>query len=213
MSELKRSIQQNGGKLALFALVSTGLVVAVNLLTAERINAQAQQQLFSTLSQVLPAQTYDEGLAQDCISVTDEALGNLNPKRVYRAKQQGQTKVLIIESTAPDGYSGNIELLIGVDSAGTVTGVRTLAHKETPGLGDKIDIKRHPWITTFAGKTALADQDARWAVKKDGGQFDQFTGATITPRAVVAATYRTVNFAKRQFATLASANAQCPEPK
>ena len=86
---------------------------------------------------------------------------------------------------APDGYNGNIELLIAINVDGSVSGVRTLLHKETPGLGDKIELRKGPWIKTFSGKKVLDDNDNRWAVVKDGGMFDQFTGATITPRAVV----------------------------
>jgi len=95
---------------------------------------------------------------------------------------------------APDGYSGNISLIVGVNADASVAGVRLLAHQETPGLGDKIDLKKSPWILSFNGKQFTGAIDSEWAVKKDGGQFDQFTGATITPRAVVSAVGRALQF-------------------
>lgn len=105
--------------------------------------------------------------------------------RIYIAKKADKTTAYAIQGTAPDGYSGNIVLLMGIEPDGKVLGVRTLQHAETPGLGDKIETRISDWILSFAGKVFSLENEAAWAVKKDGGQFDQFTGATITPRAVV----------------------------
>lgn len=123
----------------------------------------------------------------DCTEVVSKQLGNTLPHRVYRATLNGAPSALVLEATAPDGYSGDIELVIGVDTQLKVLGVRVLEHKETPGLGDKIELSVSNWITQFTGKRFNADALATWQVKKDGGEFDQFTGATITPRAVVSA--------------------------
>lgn len=109
---------------------------------------------------------------------------------MYIARQDDRPVAAILEATAPDGYSGAIQLLVGVDFSGTVLGTRVTEHHETPGLGDKIELRLSDWITHFSGKTIAAGNDAHWAVKKDGGDFDQFTGATITPRAVVNAVKR-----------------------
>lgn len=114
--------------------------------------------------------------------VAPEWLGTDQPVTVYRARKSGQPVALFATPVAPDGYSGPIQLLVGVYADGTLAGVRVLAHKETPGLGDAIDEKRAPWIFGFAGKSLSNPGLDGWRVKKDGGSFDQFTGATITPR-------------------------------
>ena len=108
----------------------------------------------------------------------------------------------IIPVTAPVGYSGTIEMIVGVNVDGSVAGVRILSHKETPGLGDKVDIKKSPWVLDFDGRSLTNPTPDGWAVKKDRGVFDQFTGATITPRAVVAATRRALEYANNEQARL-----------
>ncbi|HIE5254938.1 TPA: electron transport complex subunit RsxG, partial [Serratia marcescens] len=113
------------------------------------------------------------------------------PHRLYLARKNGQPTAAALETTAPDGYSGAIKLLVGADFNGTVLGTRVIEHHETPGLGDKIELRISDWISFFSGKKIEGPDDKRWAVKKDGGMFDQFTGATITPRAVVNAVRRT----------------------
>jgi Na+-translocating ferredoxin:NAD+ oxidoreductase subunit G len=116
-----------------------------------------------------------------------ELLGTTAAVPVYRARRNGETIAIVIAPVAPDGYSGSIRLLVGIDREGRVLGVRVTAHKETPGLGDAIDKRKSPWILGFDGKSLQDPPAARWAVRKDGGDFDEFTGATITPRAVVGA--------------------------
>jgi len=126
--------------------------------------------------------------------VAPEWLGTQEPVTVYRARKHGQPVALFATPVAPDGYSGPIQLLIGVRADGALAGVRVLSHKETPGLGDGIDEKRSPWILAFTGKSLSDPGPDGWKVKKDGGAFDQFTGATITPRAVVKATHKFLEY-------------------
>ena len=131
-----------------------------------------------------------------------KGLGLKTDKNIYLAKRENQVVAAIIPVTAADGYSGAIDLIVGVNANGSVAGVRVLAHKETPGLGDKVDLKKSDWVLGFNGKTLNNPERSGWAVKKDKGVFDQFTGATITPRAVVAATLRALQYAKANRKTL-----------
>ena len=178
-----------------FALVGTGLV-AVTYTSTKDIIAEAQRAaLEASLNQLVPADRYDNRVTEDRIDViAPEWLGTDQPVTVYRARKNGQPVALFATPLAPDGYSGPIQLLVGVHADGTLAGVRVLAHKETPGLGDAIEERRSPWILAFAGKSLTDPSPEQWKVKKDGGVFDQFTGATITPRAVVKATRRFLEY-------------------
>ena len=185
---MKLSIQKNGLALAIFAGICTLIVSVVNYLTKDTIETQKQRVLRQTLNQILPKESYNNDLAADCTLVTNKAmLGSDKPQRIYRARLNGKPVATVIETTAPDGYSGNIELIMAISLDGTITGVKTISHKETPGLGDKIEERKSDWIFSFKDKRVISATDNRWAVKKDNGIFDQFTGATITPRAVVKA--------------------------
>lgn len=184
-----KTIRKHGITLALFAAGSTGLTAAINQMTKTTIAEQASLQQKALFDQVLPAERYNNALAQSCYLVTAPELGK-GEHRVYIAKQDDKPVAAVLEATAPDGYSGAIQLLVGADFNNTVLGTRVTEHHETPGLGDKIELRLSDWITHFAGKKISGADDAHWAVKKDGGDFDQFTGATITPRAVVNAVKR-----------------------
>ncbi|MFB5184930.1 electron transport complex subunit RsxG [Yersinia intermedia] len=186
-----KTMKRHGITLALFAAGATGLTAVVNSLTESTIAHQAALQQKALLDQVVPAESYDNDMQAECYVVTDIALGNLSPHRVYLARLANKPVAAAIETTAPDGYSGAIQLLVGADFHGNVLGSRVMEHHETPGLGDKIDIRISDWISHFSGQHVESEQDKRWAVKKDGGTFDQFTGATITPRAVVRAVKNT----------------------
>ena len=194
-----RTIARSMGVAALiligFAVVGTGLV-AVTYTSTQDIIAEAQRAaLEASLNQLVPADRYDNRVVEDRIEVVaPEWLGTDQPVAVYRARKNGQPVALFATPTAPDGYSGPIQLLIGVYADGALAGVRALAHRETPGLGDSIDEKRSPWILAFAGKSLDNPRPDGWKVKKDGGAFDQFTGATITPRAVVKATRKFLEY-------------------
>ncbi|WP_220265578.1 electron transport complex subunit RsxG [Enterobacter sp. Colony194] len=184
-----KTMRKHGVTLALFAAFSTGLTAAINELTKNTIAHQAslvQQALFD---QVFPTDKYDNDLQKSCFWVNDPALGK-GEHRVYVARKGDNPVGVVMEATAPDGYSGAIQLLVGSDFQGTIWGSRVTEHHETPGLGDKIELRISDWITTLSNKHIQGADDASFAVKKDGGQFDQFTGATITPRAVVNAVKR-----------------------
>lgn len=181
------AIRKNGAMLALFACATTGLVAITHALTEQRIIDQQQAQLLSILEQVVPPKSYDNDLAKSCVSVALPYLATQEKLHAYIAKKDEMPIGLAIETIAPDGYNGAIKLIVGIDNQGTVTGTRVLSQQETPGLGDKIDIRVTDWILSFTGQQLTPENQSTWAVRKDGGQFDQFTGATITPRAVVKA--------------------------
>ncbi|QIM63754.1 electron transport complex subunit RsxG [Pasteurellaceae bacterium Orientalotternb1] len=165
------------------ALLCTALSTAVFWLTKDRIDAVTAEQQRKLLLEVVPQSHFDNDLLATCKELNVPEQPSLN--KIFVAKKQGNLTAYAIQATAPDGYSGDIVLLIGIQPDGTLLGVRTLAHKETPGLGDKIETRVSEWIYGFSGQLFSLENEDKWAVKKDNGQFDQFTGATITPRAVV----------------------------
>lgn len=198
------TMRRHATTLALFAVLATALAAIVNQLTKTTIEHQAAEQQKQLFNQVLPTDIYDNALQQDCYIVTDRALGNQLPHRLYLARKHNEPVAAVIETTAPDGYSGIIQLLVAADFQGKVYGVRVLEHHETPGLGDKIDLRISDWINSFRNKVVQGDNDRHFFVKKDGGDFDQFTGATITPRAVVNEVRHTVNFLQQNSARITS---------
>ena len=188
---MKQAINSNAKLLAIFAIVCTLVVSVISELTKPRIAKQEQAQLLKTLHAIIDENSINNDLYQDCALITDPLLGPDETQTAYLGRFDGQPVAAAITTTAPDGYNGKIHLLVALSYDGVVTGVRTLKHNETPGLGDKIELKRSDWITSFNGKSIEKASDSRWNVKKDGGMFDQFTGATITPRAVVQAVKNT----------------------
>ncbi|MGJ8682315.1 electron transport complex subunit RsxG [Paraglaciecola sp.] len=200
---VQSNMTKNGLILGIFAVVTTGLIALTYFGTKQQIAEQQQKKLLSILNAVVDENSYDNNIHLDCAEITaPNFLGTDTPSRIYRATSQGQPTAVAIETTAPDGYSGKIKLVVGMFSAdpaqvskqATVSGVRVLEHKETPGLGDKIELRINDWILDFNQQEYNADNAHMWAVKKDGGQFDQFTGATITPRAVVGAVKKSIEF-------------------
>lgn len=191
--EVMRNMLLGGALLAVFAVVGVALVAYTWQQTAPQIAENERHVLMSTLNDVLPANAYDNDLLDDAITVqAPERLGTVAPVTVYRAYKNGEPAAALFTTVAPDGYSGEIRLLVGVNADGVVTGVRVLAHKETPGLGDYVEIDRSDWITAFAQNSLDNPPLEDWDVKRYGGAFDQFTGATITPRAVVRAVKNTL---------------------
>ena len=202
-------LSKNGGMLAAFAIVTTALIALTFSGTEQRIAYQQEKRLFSVLNDVVPENYHTNTLFEDCTAVSSELLGNREPHLVYRARIDGEPSALALETTAPDGYSGNIQLVVGVDTSLTVLGVRVVDHKETPGLGDKIELAVSDWILSFNQKQFDTDKLSRWQVKKDGGDFDAFTGATITPRAVVEAVKNTLLFVQQNQSALFSQPNDC----
>ena len=174
--------------LLLFAVIGTALVSYTFDNTRERIAANERATLLRKLHRLIRPEQHDNVLLDDAIAVHDEnLLGTDEPVMVYRALKGGKPVALVIAPIAPDGYSGSIKLLVGINTDGSLSGVRAVAHRETPGLGDAIDEQRSDWVQQFNGASLEKPPLDRWKVRKDGGDFDQLTGATITPRAVVQA--------------------------
>ena len=205
-----------------FVILFTALSAWVYLFTKPTIEASAKEERLVFFNQVLPSNLYNNDPLTDTITlqpnVAQAALGQRFPTQVYRARMNGKPAGLIIEAIAPDGYSGDIKMLIGLDAKGNLLSVRVTEHKETPGLGDYIDPKKdrnkaRPWITQFDNLPALSD--VQWHVKKDGGSFDAVAGATVTPRAVVKAVHKAVKFAQANLAMLfgPADNGQTPSTK
>ena len=203
------AITKNSKILAIFAIICTLIVSLINLLTKEKIAEQAEQQLLTTLHSIIEPSRLNNDLYHDCRKVNDPLLGNNIEHTIYFARLNDKPIAAAITTTAPDGYNGNIELLVAINYDGSVSGVRALQHKETPGLGDKIEIRKHQWIDTFSNQTIENENDTRWAVKKDGGMFDQFTGATITPRAVVKAVKKSVLYFQQNKVQLFAQKTTC----
>lgn len=194
-SIMTRSMLKNSLVLGLFAVVTVTLVAITQQITAPRIVAAERAAKSQILSQLLPAGSFDNQLQDSQVTLApDPLLGNLSPKTAYLARLNGQPTAVILPVTAPDGYSGAIQLLVAIKANGQLAAVRVLKHKETPGLGDKIELAKNAWIRSFDGKSLSDPTEPGWAVKKDQGQFDQFAGATITPRAVVKAVHQALRY-------------------
>lgn len=184
---------KNGAILAGFALVTTGLIAVTYVGTKDRIQFEREKQLLSVLNELVPESKHTNELHLDCIHVNSaELLGSTSDQRIFRARNANENIAAVIETTAPNGYSGDIKMVVAVSYNGASLGTRVVEHKETPGLGDKVDLRVSDWILAFNNVPFGGEDDNRWRVKKDGGQFDQFTGATITPRAVVQAVKNTL---------------------
>jgi len=201
------SMKKNGAVLALFALACTSVVAITHAVTKDRIAEQEQVQLLKIINQLLPEDGHDNNIFQSCKLMTNEALlGTSDPQRIFTATKNNEAVGYAIEGIAPTGYNGNIKLVVGVDTAGKVTGVRILGHNETPGLGDKVEYRKSNWLDDFVDQTLTEENAHTWAVTKDGGDFDSFTGATITPRAVVNSVKDILTFYQSaQFSDLQSA--------
>lgn len=188
--------------LFIFVIIFTGLLSAAYLWTKPAIEASATEEKMRLIDEVLPRSEYDNALLEDTVALPATAeLGLSDVSTVYRARRAGQPVALVFEAVAPDGYAGKIRLIVAVRDNGQVAGVRVTQHKETPGLGDYVEVKKdknkaRPWITQFQGMT-LAEVNAKdWKVKKDGGRIDYYAGATVTPRAVSKAVLKAVQWAE-----------------
>lgn len=198
-----RNALRTGAILFAFALVATALLAFTFTRTQPTIERSQQAEKLALLSQLLPPALYDNDLLASQKSLpANDLLGTRQPSALWIARRDARITAVVLEAIAPDGYSGNIALLIGIKTDGTVTGVRVTAHRETPGLGDYIDRAKSPWIEQFVGKSRIDPEPKHWKVAKDGGRFDARAGATITPRAVVKAVHAALDYFARNRAML-----------
>lgn len=174
--------------LGFVALLCTAISAGIFFLTKDKIDAVMAAQQRELLLQVIPQDYFNNNLLESVVIPQDKNLVGI--QKIYFAKKDGNVSAYAYETTAPDGYSGDIRLLVGLDPKGEILGVRVIEHHETPGLGDKIELRISNWILNFTHQSINEHNLNEWAVKKDGGKFDQFSGATITPRAVVNQTKR-----------------------
>jgi Na+-translocating ferredoxin:NAD+ oxidoreductase subunit G len=206
------TISRNAYLLAAFAIACTGSIAIVNEFTQPIIAQQEQKALLKTLNQLIPADLYDNDIVASCFMVSDkDLLGSAQPQQVFIAKKDQKPVALMLETTTMSGYSGRIDLLIGIYENAQIAGVRVIHHSETPGLGDKIQTNKSDWIDSFNDKFYQQAQASRWDVKKNGGDFDAFTGATITPRAVIFAVKDALIYFQENKKTLFRHEADCGE--
>ena len=184
--------------LAAFASAAALLLTVVYQIATPVLQQHQQEALLAQLNSLVPSDRYNNALTTDTLIVNEPSLDGKKPVTIFRARDNNQPVAALLLVTAPNGYSGEIKLLIGVWADGSLAGVRVIAHKETPGLGDYIEDKRSPWVHQFDGKSLKDPAPERWKVKKDGGIFTYNTGATITPRAVVGAVARTLTWVNQQ---------------
>lgn len=181
--------------LASFALVGTSLLALTYGATKDLIAASEKKAKLDLITQILPAELYDNDITGAAVSLPPEAaLGTAEATTGYLAFKEGKPSAVVLEAIAPDGYAGKIKLLIAIKANGEISGVRVVSHKETPGLGDYIEIAKSQWIKVFDGTSLEKYSSKEWKVKKDGGHFDSVAGATISPRAVVKAVYKALGY-------------------
>jgi len=208
------TISRNAFLLTAFAIVCTACVAIVNELTKPLIAQQEQNALLKTLNQLIPKDSYNNDIFASCFMVNDDKLlGKGNSQPVFIAKKNNQPVALMLETSTYRGYGGEIKLAIGIKNNGQLAGVQVISHTETPGLGDKIQSNKSDWLLEFNNKNYLPSQPQRWEVKKNGGDFDAFTGATITPRAVVLAVKDALIYFSENKETLFNHPANCGEIK
>lgn len=185
---IRHTMFKNSVLLAAFALITTALLAFTHVLTKEKISTAERDAQQKALFDVVPKARHDNDVLTDTITIPEDAWAGLGLKsggEIHVARRADETIAVIIPAIAPDGYSGEIKLIVGINADGSIAGVRIVDHHETPGLGDKVELKKSDWVLGFDGTSSQMPTPEKWKVKKDGGEFDQFAGATITPRAVV----------------------------
>ena len=198
-----KQILISGFLLWLFSVIGTAMVSFTQQGTLERIADNERQVLLRNLYELLPPEQLDNDIAEDAIELAPSLLlGSSAPTSAYRARKDGEPVAIIFRAIAPEGYSGEIHLLVGVYTDGSLAGVRVVKHAETPGLGDAIETRKSEWIHGFDGRSLGDPPVDRWKVRRDGGDFDQITGATITPRAIVKAVRNTLQYYREHEETL-----------
>jgi electron transport complex protein RnfG len=219
---------RNGIILAIFALVTTGLTALTWVLTKDQIESEKELALLRAISELVPAELYSNDPYRDCVLLTNEKLlGTDQPQQAWRLRNTQGNVAVLISSLAPNGYNGTINIIVGhylnndlnnylnnnldknsLDKT-TLAGVRVTNHKETPGLGDKIETRKSNWILQFADLSTQNVKKDYWQVKKDGGDFDAFTGATITPRALLSAVSKNIDYFHQHQESIFTAPANC----
>lgn len=200
---MTRAITKNSLLLALFALAVAAGLAGTELATREMRAESLRKVQSMALQEVIPEERHDNVLLDDTLPTHDTQYLQLKESRnIHVARKNGEVVALILPTRAPDGYGGAIDSIVGINIDGSIAGVRVISHQETPGLGDKVELKKSDWVLDFNGKSLARPEPEQWRVKKDKGVFDQFTGATITPRAVVKSVYNALLFFENNKAAL-----------
>jgi len=195
MKDLSRATLLAAVNLLVFTSIGTAMLAFTFNQTRAPITKSEEQEKLKLISQLLPPSLFDNNVVRDMLTLkADTLLGTSDNSLAYRARLHGKPSAVVLEAVAPDGYSGKISLLVAIKASGEIAGVRVVSHHETPGLGDYIDLGKSPWIRNFDGTSQARYKDPDWKVKKDGGQFDYMAGATITPRAVIKAVHKTLQY-------------------
>ena len=192
-----QSMRFNSVVLALFALVTALILASTDSLSRDRIEEEERAAAQRALLEIIPLERHDNDMLMDVIPVPEQywtLLGLDGGGDIHIARYEGRPVAAIVPAVSSEGYSGDISLIIGINFNGSVAGVRIVEHRETPGLGDKVDLKKSDWVLAFNDKSLVKPDATGWTVKKDGGEFDQFTGATITPRAVVSQVFQALQY-------------------
>ncbi len=181
--------------LLFFTLIGTAMLAITFELTRDTIRQSEENERKKLVVQIAPAASYDNDIMKDTGQVaSDELLGSDEETMVYRGRLKNEPSIAVLQAIAPDGYGGRINLIVAIHKDGRIGGVRVVSHNETPGLGDYIDIAKNKWITVFDAATLESHKERDWKVKKDGGTFDYMAGATITPRAVIKAVHKAMQY-------------------
>lgn len=181
--------------LLVFALIGTAVLASTFQLTRARIVQSEEAEKLKLITQIVPAALFDNDIIKDTLDIpASPQLGTGDSTIAYRGRLHGEPSVAVLQAIAPDGYSGRISLIVAIRADASIAGVRVVAHKETPGLGDYIEYAKNRWISVFDGAAHARYKETDWKVKKDGGQFDYMAGATVSPRAVVKAVHKTLHY-------------------
>lgn len=202
MTSISKNMLVNAIILGLFAIIGTAIVAFTFENTEQRIEDNRRNFKLKKLHELVPPDMHDNEIDTDTIQIRDPLLARGQDVMIYRARNEGKPVAAILETVAPDGYSGNIYILVAVRYDGTLAGVRVTEHLETPGLGDAIDARKSDWIHIFRDKSLEEPKAEHWRVRRDGGEFDQITSATITSRAIVKATHNVLKYFKEHRKTL-----------
>jgi Na+-translocating ferredoxin:NAD+ oxidoreductase subunit G len=208
MTTMARTASKAAAILLAFTVVFTGLLAYTYNSTHQTIQSNEDNARRKLVAETLTPDSFNNDLLSNQITLpADPLLGTDSPSLAWQARMNNTPVAVVLEAIAPDGYSGKISLLVGVTADGRISGVRVVAHKETPGLGDYIELAKSNWILLFNGKSLSNPDDSGWKVKKDGGQFDYMAGATITPRAVIKAVHHALKYVALHRDQLFAANA------